>query len=493
MPELAKFCCFACPAGDFTHKALEQCCPTCGRPFGFPLSMTPQTIGNYRIIKPLGRGFYACTYVAEKNGALKTKHVLKVSPTSLYAFFGKDFNAESARHAQVADGAEYVVGISDVFDADVIFGDFSATCHVAVLDYVEGAPLSDLFTGAKNLSAGTAAQVAADLFRLKAELESRRVNHNDLHASNIIVERLTPGKYRQSAMDPSVRVVAIDLGSVAPDRRSGNGYMGDLHWIAQHIQALVEVLLRESDTISDLDSRVANALQMIAQSIVPALENQRTPEADDFVHLIEEQYFKTAEPWRPWRNPLVLKTFNASYNAQTLDAWHVPQLLVDPDGAWLARISAPGPLVMTGMRGCGKTLLLRAVQFHARAARHADESDADVMTRLSNDNYVGLFVSAQRLLNVGQSTEAQTRDLFPRLFVAYALEAARALAHLQDISPDKVRHHAQAVFLTAVLAALDPSPAMTDLATVEQLERYLSSMLVNLTGCGKTLSSYHPV
>lgn len=481
MPELAKFCCFACPAGDFTEKALDQRCPTCNRPFGFPLSETPETIGSYRIVKPLGRGFYACTYVAEKIGALKTKHVLKVSPTSLYEFFKKDFNAESARHAQVADGAEYVVGISDVFDADVVFGDFSATCHVAVLDYVEGAPLSDLFSGAEKLLAGTAAQVAADLFRLKAELESRLVNHNDLHASNIIVERLTPGKYRQGAMDPSVRVVAIDLGSVAPDRRSGNGYLGDLHWIAHHVQALVEVLLREPDSISDLDSRVANALQMIAQSIAPALENQRTPDADDFVHLIEEQYFKTSEPWRPWRNPLVLKTFNASYNAQTLDAWHVPQLLVDPDGAWLARISAPGPLVMTGMRGCGKTLLLRAVQFHARAARHADETDADVVGRLAKDNYVGLFVSAQRLLNVGQSTESQTRDLFPRLFVAYALEAARALAHLLDIAPEKVKHDAQVVLLSAVLAALDPSPDVTDLATVEQLERHLSGMLVNLS------------
>lgn len=481
MPELAKFCCFACPAGDFTEKALDQRCPTCNRPFGFPLSETPESIGSYRIIKPLGRGFYACTYVGEKIGALKTKHVLKVSPTSLYEFFKKDFNAESARHAQVADGAEYVVGISDVFDANVVFGDFSATCHVAVLDYVEGAPLSDLFSGAEKLLAGTAAQVAADLFRLKAELESRLVNHNDLHASNIIVERLTPGKYRQGAMDPSVRVVAIDLGSVAPDRRSGNGYLGDLHWIARHVQALVEVLLREPDAISDLDSRVANALQMIAQSIAPALENQRTPDADDFVHLIEEQYFKTSEPWRPWRNPLVLKTFNASYNAQTLDAWHVPQLLVDPDGAWLARISAPGPLVMTGMRGCGKTLLLRAVQFHARAARHADETDADVVGRLAKDNYVGLFVSAQRLLNVGQSTESQTRDLFPRLFVAYALEAARALAHLLDIAPEKVKHDAQVVLLSAVLAALDPSPDAADLATVEQLERHLSGMLVNLS------------
>jgi hypothetical protein len=478
---LAKFCCFACPAADFREKALDQRCPTCDRPFGFPLTQTPEMIGQYKVVRPLGRGFYASTYVAEKAGPLKTKHVLKVSPRAMYAFFNKDFAKESAKHAEVADGAEYVVGIADVFDTDVAFGDFKAACHVAVLDYIDGSPLSDLLNGAERLTAGTAAQIAADLFRLKAELESRRANHNDLHASNILVQKLTPAKYRQGAMDPSVRVVAIDLGSVAADRRSGNGYLGDLHWIARHIQAIVDVLLREPDAVSDLDGRVANALQMIAQSIVPALENQRTPEADDFVHLIEEQYFKTSEPWRPWRNPLVLKTFSASYNAQTLDAWHVPQLLVDPDGTWLARISAPGPLVMTGMRGCGKTLLLRAVQFHARAARNAVETDEAVVKRLADDNYVGLFVSAQRLLNVVQSTESQTRDLFPRLFVAYALEAARALAHLQDIAPDKVRHDAQAKILAAVHAALAPSPTAFEPATVEQLERHLSAMLISLS------------
>ncbi|MBS0222700.1 MAG: hypothetical protein JSR91_18380, partial [Proteobacteria bacterium] len=318
----------------------------------------------------------------------------------MYKYFKKDFEAECGKHSEVAADADHVVGITDLFTAEVKFGDVSLPCHVAVLQHLDGFLLGDYLRGEQPLSAATAAQVAADLFHMKAELERHLINHNDLHADNIIVEKLSKGMQRQGAMDPGVRAVAIDLGSLSPDRRSGGQYRGDLHWIASHIQAMVDQLQKNLDSTIDLDSRVMHALQLIVQLIAPPIENQRTPSAEDFIRLIESEYFRTAEPWRPWREQLRLRTFGSSYNAQTLDAWHVPRLLVDPEGAWLARISTPGPLVVTGMRGCGKTLLLRALQFHARAARHNEATDTDVLQRLRQDNYVGLFVSAQRLLDV---------------------------------------------------------------------------------------------
>jgi hypothetical protein len=419
--------------------------------------------------------------VAESKGPLKTKQVLKVIPVRMYEHFEKDFEAECAQHAAVAEGADHVVGIRDLLRADADFAGTLIACHVAVLEYLHGSLLGDYLRGKQQLSASTAAQIVADLFRMKAELERHLINHNDLHADNIIVQRLSKGMYRQGAMDPSVRAVAIDLGSATQDRRSSGIYHGDLHWIARHIQEMVDRLLMDFDNISDLDSRVSHALQLVAQIISPAIENQRTPTADDFVRLIEAEYFRTAEPWRPWREQLKLRTFGSSYNAQTLDAWHVPQLLVDPEGAWLARISAPGPLVVTGMRGCGKTLLLRALQFHARAARHSAETDGDVLIRLERDNYVGLFVSAQRLLNVENLGATATNDLFARLYVAYALEAARALAHLQDLDANRVAGAGHTGIANAVADALIPKPDLLDLATVEQLERCLGSLLIKIS------------
>ena len=93
--------------------------------------------------------------------------------------------------------------------------------------------------------------------------------------------------------------------------------------------------------------------------------------------------------------PLRLLGFGASYNAQTLHPWHVPLLLVDHDQEWFSQIVTPGPQVIVGMRGCGKTIFLRALQFHARAAKEEEtETDAVMLQRIRNDGFVGLFVSA---------------------------------------------------------------------------------------------------
>ena len=483
MSEVGKFCCFFCPAPDQSERRLDEDCPNCGRKYSFPLQEAPVSIGEFEVLRPLGRGFYGATFVARRRSGLnRTSKVLKVSPKEMYKFFGKDFSAEMHRHSEVAEGAAHIVGVENMFEADISFGSTMLPCHVGVLDFVNGDPLIRYLSGSVPLSAAEAAQIASDLFRMKEEFERRLVNHNDLHASNIIVERLPTSHRRADAIEPGIRAMAIDLGSVAPDRRSGGGYLGDLHWIGRHIHAMAKRLLTQVDSAQDMENRIGLKLHGIAQGLATATENQRTPSADDMVRGIQDEYHRTAEPWRPWRNQRLLKTLAESYNAQTLDAWYVPQLLVDPEGAWLARVSAPGPLVMTGMRGCGKTMLLHSLQFHARAAVQPNENDADALKRIEGDGYVGLFVSAQRLIPVDPTAERPSTDqLFARLLVAYAVAAARAMAHLADLDGKALAFDACVRLVQAVADSLTPVPDVGDPATVEQLERYLGNLLVRVS------------
>jgi hypothetical protein len=480
--ETGRFCCFTCPALDQTIRRLDEECPECGRPLGFPLYETPSEIGDYAVERPLGRGFYAATFVARPTtGFSRAPRVLKVSSKAIYAKFCKDFEAETRRHAEVAEGADHIVPAESGFDADIAFGDIVVPCHVAVLRFVDGEPLAAYLSGNRPLAAAEAAQIAADLFRLREEFERRMVNHNDLHAGNIIIEKLPRSRHRAEAVEPGLRAMAIDLGSVAEDRRSGGEYAGDLHWIGRHIHGMAERLLRLDDA-GDLENRIGLQLQGIAHVLAVSAEHVRQPSADDLVHGIMEEYRRTAEPWRPWRNQRVLRTFAQSYNAQTLDAWYVPQLLVDPEGAWLAQASAPGPLIMTGMRGCGKTMLLRALQFHARAAVRPQEQDSNAIERISTDGYVGLLVSAQRLIPVDPKADGPSaEELFARLLVAYAAAAARAMAHLQDLDTNALAWNASRELVGAVVDALDPRPEIEDPATIEQLERYLGALLAKVS------------
>ncbi|TGT46300.1 hypothetical protein [Mesorhizobium sp. M8A.F.Ca.ET.165.01.1.1] len=483
MSEVGRYCCFNCPAPDNRLKRLSDVCPDCGLEYGFPLTRAPSTIAKFAVERPLGRGFYGAAFVARRQGPVRALRVLKVSPKAMYERFDKSFAEEIRRHAEVAEGAEFVVGVEDMFDTDVSFGDVVIPCHVAELQFIEGEPLQDYVEGKLPLSAAEAAQIVCDLFRMREEFELRLRHHNDLHAANIVVQRLPkPAWRRGDTIEPAIRAVAIDLGSAAGDRRSGDGYVGDLHWIGRHVKAIADRLLKDGDGAADLEKRMALKLLSIAQSVAGTTENQRTPSAEDMVRQIRDEYHQVAEPWRPWRNNLILRRFEESYNAQTMEAWYVPRLLVDPDGNWVKRVSAPGPLVMTGMRGCGKTMLLQSVQFHARAATRAQESDGDALKRVSADGYIGLFVSAQRLIPVGTGDRQPSADeLYARLLVAYAAAAARAMAHLADLDSTAVEPDAPTRIARAVAEVVTPEPNMPEPATIEQLERYMIELLVRVS------------
>jgi hypothetical protein len=483
LSDAGRYCCFNCPEYDDSLKRLTDTCPTCGKEYGFPLSEAPLRIGRYNVERPLGRGFYGAAFVGRRDGPIRTPRVLKISPKAMYERFRKSFEEEIQLHASVAEGAEFVVGIADMFDADVDFNGLIIPCHVAELEYLEGEPLQDYLSGKLPLTAAEAAQIACDLFEMREEFELRLKHHNDLHGANIVVARLPKAAWRRGdPIEPGIRAVAIDLGSVAGDRRSGDGYVGDLHWIGKHIELMADRLLSEGNEAGDREKRMALKLYSIAQSVAATTENQRPPSADDFVRMLRDEYFQVAETWRPWRTDLRLRRFEESYNAQTLDAWYVPRLLVDPENSWVARVSAPGPLVMTGMRGCGKTMLLQSVQFHARAAVRSGEADADALRRVASDGYVGLFVSAQRLIPVSSYlTQPSPEELYARLLTAYAAAAARSLAHLANLDPSQVRHDAPAAIAKAVGQLLAPEPDLPEPATIEQLERYLIDLLVKLS------------
>ena len=492
---MGKYCCFCCPAHDYADKSLDDQCPTCMRVYGFPLVEQPATIGEYRIIQKLGRGFYAATYVAER-GALNARAVLKVSPKSFYEYFeNKNFREECQRHAEVAQGTEHIVGIRDMFEANVVFGATELPCNVAELEYIDGKLLADHLQSDIALSAPSVAQIAIDLFRIRDELLRKGVNHNDLHAENIIVEVLGSDARRAQAIDDSMRAVAIDLGSIAEASRSDSRdlRLGDLHWIGNHLSNLVAKLLKDPDGISDLDNRLATALQLIVQSISPGAEFQRTPDSADFVQQIEEAYYRVTQHWKPWREALTLRAFGASYNAQTMHAWHVPHLLVDPDDQWLSAMCSPGPQVITGMRGCGKTMLLRALQFHARAAQRDSETNVDILGRLRSDGYVGLFVSAQRLLDQLGRKSSSAGDPFARLFVAYGLEAVRAIHHLRDIDESLVSDVSYKYLAEAIGDCLDMRDEMETATTAYDLENRLNRLLIALSrGSQEYVLTVHP-
>jgi serine/threonine protein kinase len=434
---MPKYCCFCCPSADYSEKALTDICPKCKNPFGFPLTNYPRQIGAFEILAPIDRGFYSATYKA-KSGKLGKIRVLKVSPKAVYKLHKKDFVAECTVHHELS-GSAHIVDIEDYFDDSVAFpGIRSIDCHIAVLEYVDGPTLDEFLKRMRSeISTDTIAQIAIDLLRLWYDVRSKNMNHNDLHDRNIIIQSLGRDVHRANEFDGSIRAVAIDLGSAADHTKSDPlmARLGDQQWVVSHLLRLAEWLRPDPDKSTSLDFRVATAIEETAQILGSSTREQRLPSIEERIEFVQATIHQV---YSPWKQPLSLNRYSDMYNALTLSPWYVPLLLVDPGDTWSSRIAGKGPQVITGMRGCGKTMILRSLEFHARATARRNEPEAQISRRLASDKYLGLFISCCRLLEDPSGRIKKAKAPYERLLLAYASELVSAIRHVHEIDEKSV-------------------------------------------------------
>ena len=361
---MPRYCCFWCPDYSNDDRDLTSTCPHCGRTYDVVRTAAPVAVGDYTVEEYVSRGFYGAVYRA-RHVSLGRVVALKIVPVRVYQKFNKDFARECREHSTIAENVPFVADITDQFTAPVAFGPESLDCFVAVLANKVGPTLEDVLQSPEehHLTPRTAAQIAADLFAILHLFDAKERHHNDLHAGNIIIEQLPAHAYRTNSIDPRVRAVAIDLGSVLDRTQSADGRLGDQQQVARQIARLASAA-RSLGPHSDLDHRIVGALRGLAEHLTPAADAQRRMTVEDALSTLRNSMNSADEPWR---QPLSLQRFGEAYNAQSLESWHVPRLWFDPDGNWLRKTTVKGPQVITGMRGCGKTMLLRALHFHARA------------------------------------------------------------------------------------------------------------------------------
>ena len=460
------YTCFLHPKRGTEFKLLTDKCPTCGRSFSFPLDIPPKKVADTTILSSLGRGFYGATYVAE-SGPFNNKCVVKVIPKDIYKCSNKDFNAECILHNELSKGTEHIVKINSMGEASVEFDGNIIDCYYSILEYADGDTLEKILIEDKALPGATIAQIAIDLYQLLQELNNQKLYHNDLHAGNLILERLPDRSRRKVAVDDNVRLRAVDLGSVSPDNASNPDQerRGDIRWAASHIKKLTSKLLKDPDVANAKDYRLASLLDEHCYLLDHISENSRIPSFEELARQVHESVVEPVEA--PWRQKVKLRQFSECYNAQTLHSWHVPSLIVDPKNQWLDRVLKKGPLIISGMRGCGKTMVLRYADFHARACLGGlSESALITIERLRTDGFVGFYASAMRLL--GSYTNA-----FGKLLVVYSRTVIQALEHLSDIDPSQVSPNSNQYIAEAISRDLTNTEHLSNAGSLRSLDRML--------------------
>ena len=426
MPE---YTCFLHPQEK--GAALNDVCPCCGEPFGFPLTFPPEEINGKKVLEGHSRGFYGAILVTQ-HPRTSRKYAAKVIPKATYAAaeqggYGKDFEVEARLHGELS-GVSFVAALEDWGHAELTFHGHKIPCSFMEMEYVEGRTLTDLTSDPEPPTPRMVAQIALDLLDFVAEFEQRDIFHNDLHGYNVKVVHLAESEARRRAVHPNIIIKVLDLGSAADKTKSDpeKGRLGDIHWVAQHIIDLLDAYERSGSENPPEEIRLTSQLRRVAQ-LYSGRDTLRPPRVQDMREGIEATY---RFGFDPWSEPIRLTSIDAHYNAQTLPPHYAPALLYDPGGTWAERLTRLGPQLLTGMRGCGKTMLLRSLEWSARGHPRDNETPEAVLERLYNDTFLGLFISSSSLL---QGPRQQPVDLLiHRLFLAFAREAVRNL-HLCEL------------------------------------------------------------
>jgi hypothetical protein len=143
------------------------------------------------------------------------------------------------------------------------------------------------------------------------------------------------------------------------------------------------------------------------------------------------------------------------------------------------------------MRGCGKTILLRSLDWVARAHRRKNENEGDVIGRVKSDKFLGLFVSCAALL---RSPRPKSLELpMHRLFLAFAREVIRNVQTCHLMSIGNIDYNALRPFGEMIARIVPWYQFPRDVVDMVALERSLSIAIQDPPSAnGTTFSELSP-
>lgn len=139
-------------------------------------------IGNYTLIKPLGRGGFGEVWLAERRSQFVTKKVAIKLPLDEQVDF------ESIRkEAELWEQASGHANVLPIIDADIIDGQV-----VIVSEYADGGSLADKLKSEGKLSIKEAVEMTVGILNGLEFLHNKHIIHRDIKPANILLQSNNP-------------------------------------------------------------------------------------------------------------------------------------------------------------------------------------------------------------------------------------------------------------------------------------------------------------
>lgn len=222
-------------------------------------------------------------------------------------------------------------------------------------DWLEGNTLQECIAAdCSIITPALVAEVAETLVRAVMFLERHGLKHDDLHLGNLMLVPTDPILREIDPLEPTYRLVVIDLGSVKPiERRT---FKRDDDW-----SSLARCLAQLHNILHE-NRRIASRYSVFLYRLAEFIENladedlaRHFPEPTDYLRKIRDlANFLSISPQQAHRfNPFDAISAEHLANDELLLELFVDYL------PWFSMVKTAEPSVLVGPRGCGKSMVFR--------------------------------------------------------------------------------------------------------------------------------------
>lgn len=461
------FGCFFCSGKSSIESGT---CDACGSQIDQKAALLASTFLEYSPIAYLGRGYYGWTFLAKDQFQ---SFAIKIIPAHRFDSSALTLGAHEANSLAECSPHRHIARFLRQFEITLTMHGQAIKVACLLFEYIPNAKTLGRFlidapqafarTDVRDILVG----IASGLQRM----QSKELWHDDLHDDNILIRPISPDENLNARYEPKL----IDFGSARriKSNEPESGERSDYFYLAKHISALVAVFEAINwNSLKNSDRVFASRLKTLAHRLADQNVSRRnltpgvvrTEIETAMAECANGNDYPTFLEMLDRSNPTFSDPLDKS-NALNLFPQDVARLFRDSLG-WEPRISRSETVLVTGPRGCGKTMLLRYLSIASLARPEPLEKSVQVVAkRLAAMRHVGFLVSGVKLRtpffraaykNLQESHPAIAEDFCREYFnLNFAFEVARTITWLN--SEDLINlAEDEKVMLASVLASLLP-------------------------------------
>ncbi len=413
---MAEYGCFHCGKGKSTNLSAK--CPECHKPIDVKDDLLRIPFDEYKPIRFLGRGFYG--YVLLVENRISKQFALKVVPETLYDAQDKDFYEEIRKYLLVGQHPN-IAELHNAGDIEIQLNEQKVHLYYLVIEYIPESitfdelarsDLSDTLNSI-DMFGGIAIQMCSAL----AKLEEKNLWHNDLHGGNILIKSREETDYDH---DVSVNQIVkiVDFGSAVFENPGSVKQRTDIGWLGFHLKTLLDKIRQAGEHKTPYEQHfLSNANKIFFDTFDESPGRRPSPtEIIDRINKLRDE-----SQSRFWEPPSLASAFGYTNALGFPNTSYVASLYSDKF-PWIQDIvSAETSLLLTGPRGCGKTMILLNAQLRTILCRRSeDETNEQRMSRLRESNSLGFFISCRLSVHLDIATGGQPEWLnSPKLSILF--------------------------------------------------------------------------